>query len=53
MLVGLCTIKICGKVLQVYDMNNSTITGNGIVHPSLTHFKLLCGFKAYLIHGAH
>ena len=27
-------LKLCSKMLQVYDMNNSTITGNGIVHPS-------------------
>ena len=37
-------LKLCGEMLQVYDMNDSTITGNGIVHPSFTHFKLLCSF---------
>ena len=31
----------------------STITGTGIVHPSLTHFKLLCSFIGYLIHVVH
>ena len=31
----------------------STITGTGIVHPSLTHFKLLCSFIGYLIHRVH
>ena len=46
-------LKLCGEMLQVYDMNNSTIMGNGIVHPSLTYFKLLCSFKAYLIHAVH
>ena len=27
-------MKLCGKMLQVYDMNNSTIMGNRIVHYS-------------------
>ena len=40
-------------MLQVYDMNYGIIMGNRIVHSSLTHFKLLCSFKAYLIHGVH
>ena len=25
-------LKLCGEMLQVYDMNNSTIMGNGIIH---------------------
>ena len=25
-------LKLCGEMLQVYDMNNSTIMGNGIMH---------------------
>ena len=25
-------LKLCGEMLQVYDMNDSIITGNGIVH---------------------
>ena len=24
-------LKLCGEMLQVYDMNNSTIMGNGMV----------------------
>ena len=40
-------------MLQGYNMNYSTIMGNGIVHPSLTHFKLLDSFKGNLIHGVH
>ena len=28
-------LKLCGEMLQVYDMNNSTITGNGIVHHAM------------------
>ena len=24
-------LKLCGEMLQVYDMNNSTIMGNGIM----------------------
>ena len=30
--------------LLVQCTKYSTITGNGIMHPSLTHFKLLCSF---------
>ena len=34
-------LKLCGEMLQVYDMNNGTITGNGIVQESsfLSHIS--------------
>ena len=33
--------------LLVQCTKYSTITGTGIVHPSLTHFKLLCSFYRF------
>ena len=39
---------LCSREVQCCIGTIGTITGNGIVHPSLTHFKLLCSFEAYL-----
>ena len=46
-------LKLCGGMLQVYDMNNSTIMGNGIMQYQLTlHYQLsesICHDKQTLI----
>ena len=35
------------ELLVQCTIQYSTITGTGIVHPSLTHFKLLCSFYRF------
>ena len=42
-------LKLCGEMLQVYDMNNGTIMGNRIVHVLLIGFAFADGMPELLM----
>ena len=51
--VELGTIWLCGKIIQVYDMETAQLQEMGPCIPPLPILKLLCSFDPNLIHGVH